>query len=269
MLMKKITTLLCLLVLSCVLVYAGGGWATSAVSVTKDGGSAYLYKLNDEGWTNGDWGSNTAFNAYEFGTPTSLVLNGGAGNAWADGGDYYNGTSFIIYYRVYENGTTPGSWQTINLDFLAYSIGNNRIYDKTNANINVLSLATVSGTHTYTFEVVMSKTQFWNSGADSYTSMIPGGQVVPYSADIAGYKASFTKTTVYTGTENLQSKGIRVYTSNRDVRAEFSGQAHIELFSITGQQLKSVVAHNEFSEKVNPGVYVLRVNGKAHRVLVK
>lgn len=40
--------------------------------------------LNNEGWTDGDWGSNTAINTYDFGTPTSLVLNGGAGNGWTD-----------------------------------------------------------------------------------------------------------------------------------------------------------------------------------------
>ena len=51
--MKKITSLLCAIILASSSVFAGGNWATSAVSVTKDGGSAYNYKLNDEGWTDG------------------------------------------------------------------------------------------------------------------------------------------------------------------------------------------------------------------------
>lgn len=265
--MKKITTLLILLVLSCVLVYAGGDWATSAVSVTKDGGSAYLYKLNDEGWTDGDWGSNTAFNSYDFGTPTSLVLNGGAGNAWTDDTPGYDATSFILYYRVYKSDATPGSWQSINLDFLSYSSGNNRIYDKSNANIDVLDLAAVSGTNTYTLEIAMSKKQMWTGG--DWTSMVPGGQGTAYSAENAGFKASFVKTNVYTGTPGALKNDVSIVVNMSTIQTKFSGQAHIELYSITGQQLKSVVANNEFSEKVNPGVYVLRVNGKAHKVLVK
>lgn len=264
--MKRIFTILVMVALFGSMVYAGGGWATSAVSVTKDGGSAYLYKLNDAGWTNGDWGANTTFSAYDFGTPTSLVLNGGAGNAWADGGDYYDATSFIIYYRVYKNDTSPGSWQTINLDFLAYNVDNNRIYDKSNANVDILSLATVSGTHTYTFEVVMSKKQMWTGG--EWISMVPGGQGTAYSAETAGYKASFTKTTVYTETENLLNSGIRVYAVKDDVCAEFSGNAYIELFSVTGQLIKSVNASNNFSTAVKPGIYMLRINGTTHRVLV-
>lgn len=265
--MKRIVTLLSLVALLGSMAYAGGGWATSAVSVTKDGGSAYLYKLNDEGWTDGDWGSNTAFNLYDFGTPTSLVLNGGKGNAWTDDSPGYDATSFIIYYRVYKSDTAPGSWQSINLDFLAYTSGNNRIYDKLNANVDVLSLATVSGTHTYTLEVAMSKKQMYTGG--DWTSMVPGGQGTAYNAETAGYKASFTKTTVYTGTDNLLNKGVRIYAVNNAIRAEFSGNAHIELFSITGQLIKSVNATNIFSNTVNPGIYMLRINGSTHRVLVK
>lgn len=105
--MKRIVTLFSLVALFGSMVYAGGDWATSAVSVTKDGGSAYLYVLNNQGWTDGDWGSNTAFDAYDFGTPTSLVLNGGKGNAWTDDSPGYDATSFIIYYRVYKSDTAP------------------------------------------------------------------------------------------------------------------------------------------------------------------
>ena len=73
--MKKIT-LLFLLCISATIVNAGGNWATCVVSISKDGGSAYNYLLNNEGWTNGNWTSdNTAINLYDFGTPTSLILN--------------------------------------------------------------------------------------------------------------------------------------------------------------------------------------------------
>lgn len=265
--MKKMITLFYFVVLSGILVYAGGGWATSVVSLTKDGGSAYLYKLNDEGWTDGSWGSNSALNGFDFGTPTSLVLNGGAGNAWTDDRPGYDATSFVIYYRVYKNDATPGSWQTINLDYQAYFSGNNWIFDKANANIDVLALANISGTNTYTLEVAMSKKQMWNGG--NWISMVPGGQETAYNDANAGYKASFVKTVVYTGISDDLKNDISIIVSNSTILAQFSGQANIELFTITGQLVKSVVVNNEFSENVNPGIYVLRVNGKSNKVLVK
>ena len=91
---------------------ADGGWADCAVCLTKDGEANYCYLINDAGWTDGDWGVNTEFNAKNFGTPTSLVLNGGKGNAWTDDTPGYNSSSFVLYYRVYKTGTTPGSCVT-------------------------------------------------------------------------------------------------------------------------------------------------------------
>ena len=46
--MRKITLFLVFAIMATSM-FAGGGWATSAVSITKDGGSAYFFKLNDEG----------------------------------------------------------------------------------------------------------------------------------------------------------------------------------------------------------------------------
>lgn len=186
--MKRFITLL-MVFIPLFAAIAGGDWATSAVSISKDGGAAYNYKLNDAGWTDGSWGSNTAFDIYDFGTPTSLVLNGGAGNAWTDDSPGYDATSFVIYYRVYLTDQTPGTWSSITLDNLFYSSGNNRIYDKTNANIDILALAETEGD--YTLEVVMSKKQMYGGG--EWISMIPGGQGTAYDDATAGYKATFTK----------------------------------------------------------------------------
>ncbi|HRZ98997.1 MAG TPA: hypothetical protein P5084_15685, partial [Paludibacter sp.] len=186
--MKKKILLLFLVATNLSFVFAGGNWATSAVSISKDGGSPYLYRLNNEGWTNGTWGSNIDFNTFDFGTPTNLILNGGAGNAWADGGDFYDSNSFVIYYRVYKNGDTPGSWNQVLLPVQSYHVNNDYIYEKTNANIDLLSLATTSSS-IYTLEVVMSKNQMWSGG--NYMSMIPGGQATPYNSTNSGYKATF------------------------------------------------------------------------------
>jgi len=184
--MKKIILLLFVLVSS---TFAGGGWATSAISVSLNGGSAYNYVLNNEGWTDGSWGSNDAFDSKDFGTVSALVINGASGNAWTDDIPGYTSSSFKLYYRVYLSSGSGGAWTELSLDILAYSSGSNKIYDKTGAVINILGLVS-SEPGTYTLEVVMSKNQFYDGG--NWNSMVPGGQAVAYNSATAGYKATFT-----------------------------------------------------------------------------
>lgn len=63
------------------------------------------------------------------------------------------------------------------------------------------------------------------------------------------------------------SKLIISSTANQiDVR--FSGSALLELFNINGQLIHSGKVENQFSQKVNPGIYILRINGKTHKVVV-
>ncbi len=184
--MRKV--LLLMLIFVSAELFGGGNWATSAVNVSLNG-TSYDYVLNNEGWTNGTWGDNTAFSGFDFGTPVTLILNGGSGNAWTDDDPGYDATSFKIYYRVYLSTNSGGAWTQVDLDFLALHSGNNYIYDKSGAAIDVLT--PVSGTPgTYNLEVVMSKNQFYIGG--NWNSMIPGGQAVGYSADNAGYIATFT-----------------------------------------------------------------------------
>jgi hypothetical protein len=264
--MKKITTLFCVLLLAANLVYAGGDWATCAVSLTKDGGAATNYVLNNQGWTDGSWGSNTAFDGYSFDSPTSLVLNGGSGNAWTDDTPGYDGTSFVIYYRVYKSDATPGAWSTIALDFQAYKNGNNYIYDKSNAAIDVLALATLPGTNTYTLEVVMSKNQFYTGG--NWNSMVPGGQAVAYNAATPGYKATFTKVLTAVETKQVDSN-LKISVQSGQLVARFNGIAQVELYSVTGQLIRSARAANQFTQSVNKGAYLLKVNGQTQKVVVR
>lgn len=216
---KKITLLL--LSMACIsMLYAGGGWATSAVVIAKNGGSPYSYPVDTwEGWTNGDWFVNNPLDEFNFGTPTSLVLKGACGNAWSDDYPAYTSTSFTLYYRVYKNGTTPGSWSQIAMDSLFYKNGNNYIYSKTSAKVDLLALATAPGTNTYVLEVAISKIQYYTGG--SWKSMIPGGQDVAYSAGNSGYKATFTKTIV----TNLKQpvKDFTIIENQGKIHADFEG----------------------------------------------
>lgn len=261
---KKITLLL--LSMTCLsMLYAGGGWATSAVSITKNSSSAYLYPLNtQEGWTDGDWMLNTEFSAFNFGTPTSLVLNGASANGWTDDTPGYTTASFVLYYRVYKNGTTPGSWSQIALDNLAYNAGNNYVYSKSNANIDILALATLQGTNTYTLEVAMSKNQFYTGG--SWNSMIPDGQSTAYASTNAGYKATFVKTIVTDIKQPVQN--MTVTGSEGKLHANFEGVANIELYNMSGQLIDKQTAQNSYIHILKPGAYLMRFNGTTQKVIV-
>lgn len=264
--MRTRTTLLTVLFILATNAFAGGGWATSAVSITKNNGSPYLYPLNrEEGWTDGDWELNIPFDSYNFGTPTSLILNGGDGNGWSDDTPGYTTSSFVLYYRVYKVGTTPGSWSQIALDNQSYKSGMNYIFNKTNAAVNILALATTPGTNTYTLEITMSKNQLYTGG--NWNSMIPGGQTIAYNSATAGYKATFTKS--FTSGLQKTTQDVKVYGVNNLVKAIFSGTAEIELSSISGQLINKTTATNQYTKEVKPGIYLLRINGETHKVQVK
>ena len=236
--MKKIILLSSVLVMSTIACFAGGDWATSAVLIKLTDSTAY-YKLNDQGWTDGSWGSSTAFSGLDFGTPDTLMLLGGAGNAWTDDSPGYDTSSFKIYYRVYQTGGTIGDWSVIDLQNEAYNSGNNRIFDEDSANIDLLSLATAEGTHEYTLEVVMSKNQYYEGGY--WNSMIPSGQSTEYSADSAGYTAVFTKTNIVTALQENKSERFNIYSTNQSLviatALAQSQTATIRIVNLAGQVL--------------------------------
>lgn len=264
--MRKITLFIVFAIMATSM-FAGGGWATSAVSITKDGGSAYSFKLNDEGWTDGDWVLNTAFNDYNFGTPTSLILNGGAGNAWTDDSPGHTTESFKLFYRVYKTDASPGEWIQLNLDHEAYRSGNNYIFDKTNAAVDILALATINGTNTYVLEVVMSKNQYYTGG--NWNSMIPGGQGTAYSDAVAGYKATFTKTNTTTEIENPSTSNIKISSNNQVIKAEFNGDAEVSLYNALANLMFQSNVRNGFEYATNRGLYLLKINGITQKIIVR
>jgi len=59
-----------------------------------------------------------------------------------------------------------------------------------------------------------------------------------------------------------------VYSSNNHLVASFEGRALIELYTVRGQLLRKETAIDKFIYPVSSGAYLLRVNGKAYKVLV-
>lgn len=174
------------------------------------------------------------FNGANIGTFTTSSFNlGGELQVWQA-----TDNPATLYYSI-----DNGSFTAISLPRTGTDGNNSKHYGSASVSLTGLS----NGAHTIKIYFQAGSVYDNNGGADYVANFN-----VDFGTDVHSIDAD-----------------IKILVKNGEINALFSGQAHIELYSITGQQLKSLVAHNEFSEKVHPGVYVLRINGKSHKVLVK
>ncbi len=266
--MKKIYVLLgvgiAMFLSSITPVFADGNWANVGVTINSNGNGNTNYLLYNGGFdVNTVLTGSTSFAGLDFGNVSSLVLNGGIGAGWAANGDYYNGTSFVIYYRAYLTSGTAGTWSSIALGTQTFQSGNNYEYSNTSANIDVLSLVGhVAGT--YTLEVVMAKNQFYSGG--SWNSMVPGGQSVAYSPSTAGYTATFTVSPA----TNITSvpTDFKLSVENHTLMVNFPGSAVIQLYTVSGQLIDKTTANGSYTKSLEAGTYIVSVNGKSYKVII-
>lgn len=95
------------------------------------------------------------------------------------------------------------------------------------------------------------------------------GDQNPSSGGFLATAVGFTPVTIATtGLSNLDSS-LKLSGANGKVSARFDGSANVQLYSAAGQLIRSVNAVNEFSENVQAGMYIVRVNGATHKVMVK
>jgi len=75
---------------------------------------------------------------------------------------------------------------------------------------------------------------------------------------------------VYTQATTIQSTGVlsSAYGLKNQIIASLEGKVLIELYTITGQLIYKETATGKFVYPVSSGIYLLRVNGKTHKVLV-
>jgi hypothetical protein len=244
MLMKKITFILTVFLLASSFAYSATGWFSDFVLIDKNSGGEQYY------WIGGDPTSGTELNNNDFGVVASLVITGCDMKYWSDTQDRTGGA---FYYKIMSSDNSTEVVAPVEVLWNQTYLGGNDYQGALSAqSINLL--ASLAKNTSYKLHVWAKS---WGTGqGDNWLSN--GG---------ANYVATFT-TDNTTGTSQTLNK-IKVYAENNIVKATFSGKANIQLLTITGQQLKSTVATDEFAEKVYPGVYVLRVNGKSHKVLVK
>jgi len=68
---------------------------------------------------------------------------------------------------------------------------------------------------------------------------------------------------------NQPETNFNISTQPGQINVQFDGLAQVELFTITGQLIRSVSAMNEFTQLVKNGAYLLRINGQTQKVMVK
>ncbi len=90
--------------------------------------------------------------------------------------------------------------------------------------------------------------------------------IINYSSTADNWGAS-----VPLNTSIIESKKNEINISGLEgmINAKFNGIAQVELFNITGKLIRSAKAENQFIQSVDKGVYLLRINGQTHKVLVQ
>ena len=68
---------------------------------------------------------------------------------------------------------------------------------------------------------------------------------------------------------NTTESSVIFYVANNVLNVIFDGHSQIELFTISGQLIKSQQAQSPFNTPLNSGMYLLRVNGEMYKVMVK
>lgn len=240
--MKKITLLFAILMVSAS-TFGATGWFNDFIILKLNGGSDANY------WIGGNPGSGTQLDGTNLGTLSALTITGCDMKYWSDNQDRTGGA---FYYKIMAADNTTQIVAPVEIIWTHSALGGNDYQGLNTSDINLMSGLANSTTY---------KLHVW---AKSWGS-IQGDSWLSNSS--ANYVATFT-TDLGTNVNNTGSR-LKIYTVKNEIKAEFNGNAHIELFSITGQLIKSVNATDIFSNTVNPGIYMLRINGSTHRVLVK
>lgn len=117
-------------------------------------------------------GAPTTFAGTNFGTPTTLILNGGEVKTFKNGISDVFGAD--IFYRVYKQGDVPGAFTQVSLGFDSDLGGGDQKWATTAAGVDILAAAS-AGNGTYNLEVFWRAPSsdgdhFDSNGGSNYTA---------------------------------------------------------------------------------------------------
>ncbi|GHU68672.1 hypothetical protein FACS189413_06140 [Bacteroidia bacterium] len=101
----------------------------------------------------------------------------------------------------------------------------------------------------------------------------PGNNVFPIVVTAeSGATKTYTVTVIKTGGQGIalvNGKALKVASANGVLQVAFEGKASVKLYSVSGQLLDQTPAVNQYTKSLSQGIYILNVDGKAQKVLVK
>jgi hypothetical protein len=75
---------------------------------------------------------------------------------------------------------------------------------------------------------------------------------------------------VYSDVKNINSNNVKLMSGKSFIRAEFDGNARVEVYNLSGVMLKQANATNTITvNNLNTGLYIVKINGTAYKVLVQ
>lgn len=238
--MKKITLLFAILMVSAS-TFGAMGWFQDYVLLKLNGGSDSYY------WIGSNPNFGTELNGANLGTVSTLTI-GCDMKYWSDPKDRSGGA---FYFRIMSADNTTEIVAPVEVVWTQTVLEGNDYQGLSATTTNVL--AGLANSTTYKLHVWAKN---WGTQGDNWLSNAGANYVATFTTDLG------------TNVNNTRS-GLKIFTVKNEIKAEFNGKAHIELFTVTGQLIKSVNVENNFSGTVHPGIYMLRINGSTHRVLVK
>lgn len=204
---------------------ASGIFQTYAIVNVSGGGNAYYAGgINSDGAST--WASQT------FTTPTSLILNGGEIKTYKNSGS--NVTGAKIYYRVYKDGATPGSFIELDLPYDSELGGGNQKWDEVAANVDVLAMANSNGT--WKIEVYWKAT---SSDGDHYDSnsgnnFIASFTVTSLPVELTKFKATPQNNSIQLNWQTAMEQNNSHFEIEKSIDGkEFSNIGMIEGFGTT------------------------------------
>lgn len=95
-----------------------------------------------------------------------------------------------------------------------------------------------------------------------------GQDTIPVDGGGGASALSFTLNKTITGIDNSTLEA-KVSAANGVIKATFEGEANVKLYSALGQLVAQEKANGNFSQSVRPGIYILQIDSKSYKLIVK
>ena len=251
--MKKITLLISALIIS-VSMFAATGWFNDYIFLDVNGVGTTPAPTGWY-WIGADPSYATVLDGTDLGVVTTLSLKGCDMKYWSDHQDRTGGSFF---YKIMSTDNTTELVAPVETVWDQTKLAEINDYQGTKTvDINLLDQTKLQLNTTYKLHVWAKS--WGTSQGDSWLSNSNNNYVLTFTTPVSW---------IGTNTDKMESS-VKLSAVNGKISAQFEGEANIQLYSVSGQLLTSKIVSSQFVQDVAKGVYILSINGKAHKVLVR